>query len=132
MESRFLRTGPVEPPSREGPPPFVRMVVAGIGRLIGMVAVGAGISAGIGVLVGWWKGSDLGQAANLGLYLGGAALVAVPLLSWGGQSMSSGGYEILEVSTDPEYRRLHQSKRGVYLLVGVIVLLLGVLVETQR
>jgi hypothetical protein len=132
MEQRFLRTGAVGAAPRRKVPAYVRFVGAGLARLAGLVAVAAAISAGIGLLVGWLKGSDLGHAANLGLYLGGAALVAVALLSAGGQSFSSGEYVIHDVSADAHARRHHQSKVGVYALVGALVLVLGAVVETLR
>lgn len=132
MEQRFLRTGAVSPPERRRIPAFVRFVAAGLGRLTLLVAAAAGISAGAGLLIGWWKGADLAHAANLGLYLGGATLVGVTLLTAGGQSFSSGEYEIREVETNPELRRYHQSKVGVYLVVGVLLLVLGGVFETLR
>lgn len=132
MEERFLRTrGAVEPERRQWTvPAFVRIVVAGLARLTTLVAVAAGISVGIALLVGAWRGSSLWNAATLGLYVGGALLVAAGALSWGGQSYEVGGYEVREVQTDPEERRRRQSRMGLYVVVGVAQVALGVLLET--
>jgi hypothetical protein len=130
MEQRFLGTGAVEPAARRELPPFVRMVAVGLARFAGVVAGAGAASVGVALLIAWWRDSDLLRAATLGLYLGGAILVAVPLLSWRGRAHSSGGYEHLEIETDAALRREWQSTLGVYVAVGVALLALGVALET--
>lgn len=133
MEERFLRAGrAIEPEQRRpGVPLFLTMMLAGLGRFLALVAVAAAISMGIGLLVGVWRDSDLLRAATIGLYVGGAALVAVGALSWGGQSYDVGGYEVREVAADPDERRLRQSRMGVYVVVGVAQVALAALLESQ-
>ena len=131
MEERFLRTGAVEPRAKERRlPPVARFLAAGITRFVGMVAGAAGVAVGIALIIGWWRDSDLLRAATVGLYVGGAVLVFVPLLSAGGQRFDAGEYEIYEVDTDPETRRLRQSGAWAYVVVGVVLIGLGVLLET--
>ena len=130
MEERFLRTGAVEPAVRRGLPRFGGMVLTGLARFAGLVTVAAGISVGVALLIAWWRGSDLLRSATLGLYLGGALLIVVPLLGAGGRSYSSGDYVIHELDTDPASHRAWQGTMWAYLAVGVTLVGIGIALET--
>ena len=131
MEERFLRTGSIEPRvERRALPPAARFIAAGIGRFVGMVAAAAGVAVGVALLVGWWRDADPLRAATVGLYVGGAVLVFVPLLSAGGQRFEGGGYEYYELDTDPELRRHRQSGAWAYVLIGLTLVGLAVVLET--
>lgn len=67
----------------------------------------------------------LGRSASVGLYVGGAILLVVAALSRG--TMVIGAYG--EYS-GPESIRQSNAIRGAYLLVGLVMIGLGVLVET--
>jgi hypothetical protein len=130
MEERFLRTGAIEPPARRGLPRFARMLLAGLARFAALVTVAAGISVGAAVLIGWGRDSDLWRSATLGLYLGGALLIVVPLLGAGGRSYGSGDYVFYDIETDPEARRAWRGTLWTYLAVGVTLVGLGIVLET--
>ncbi len=132
MAERFLRTGAVQPEQRRGVHPNVKMIAAGIARFAAIVALAAGLSVGISLLIGWQRGSDLWRAAALGLYLGGALLIAIPLLSAGGRTHDTGGgYTYLEIE-GATGRRAWQGTIAVYLAVGLALIGLGILLETLR
>jgi hypothetical protein len=132
MEERFLRTGAVQPArERRAEPTLARVIGRGLLRFLAIVVVAVGVSVGAALLIGHWRGSDLSRAVTLGLYLGGACLIAVPLLSAGGRPLGSGGtYEYMEIPTDPSLRRAWQAQLVVYVAVGLVLIGLGVLVET--
>lgn len=131
MEERFLRSGEAISPERQPRElsPTTSMVVRGLGRLTVLLAIAIALSAGVGVLIGMWTDSDLVRATILGLYVGGAILVAVPVLTWGGRSYSTGAYEVYEVDIDPYMRRRRQGELWVYVFVGLVLVGLGVLLE---
>lgn len=134
MEERFLRRDAGAEVRRTSLHPTAQMVLLGLGRVALYAGAAAGAGAGIGAGVALLRGSDdpLGGAI-LGLYLVGAALVGVPLVSWSGRSYSSGGgYEFYEVETDPASRRAWQGQLGAYLLIGMIVIGMGVVLEVLR
>ena len=124
MEERFMRTGAVEPRAeRREVPGVVRFLGAGLLRLFAYTAVAVALAGGAGVAWGLVSGSDdLVRSFTLGLYVGGAAMVALGLLSAGrpieyrgeyGESLGPGG----------------GSGTGAIVVVGVIVVLLGVAFE---
>ena len=134
MEERFLRTGEAvspERPKRELSP-TTSMIVRGLGRLAAFVAIAVSVCVGTALLIGMWTDSDLWRAATLGLYVGGAILIAVPLLSWGGRSYSTGAYEAYEIELDAAARRRRQGELWVYVLIGLALVGLGVLLEVLR
>ena len=127
MEERFLRAGAVEPlVARRRLPRFVRYIGAGLLRLLAWTAIAAGIAGGAGVAYGALSGSaDLWRSVALGLYVGGAAMVTLGLLTGGrpmhyrgelGESLGRGG----------------GGGVGAVVLVGVLVVLLGVAVDVLR
>lgn len=133
MEERFMRRDAGAKAHRSSLHPRAQMVLLGLGRVALYAGAAAGAGAGIGAGVALLRGSDdpLGGAI-LGLYLAGAALVGVPLVSWSGRSYSGAGYEFYEVETDPASRRAWQGQLGAYLLIGMIVIGVGVLLEVLR
>ncbi len=77
MEERFLREGPVQPdaePRRRHP--RAEFLLAGLTRFVFITAGAATLSAALGLLAGWLTNSDLLRYLTLGLYAGGAILVA--------------------------------------------------------
>lgn len=126
MEERFLRAGAVEPEKRERRKPH--WFLAGLLRFFAIVALSAGASVALGFLLGLWLDWDSARSVTLGLYLGGALMVGVGGLSWGGQGMDTGGYTFYEEMSGGE-RLMHQCRMGVYVLIGVIVIGLGVAAE---
>ena len=131
MEERFLGRGGVEP-ERSGLNPTVRMLLVGIARFIAYVAVAAAVSVGIAVALAALRGGDLWRAATLGLYVGGALLVVLPLFSWSGRTGSIGGYDVYEIPVDATARRHWQSQLVAYLAIGLAVIGLGILLEVVR
>jgi hypothetical protein len=130
VEERFGGKGLSRPgPDDGGVSPLGTVIAKGLVRFAAVVAAAAGVSIGVALAVAWWRDSAYVRAAVLGLYLGGAALIAVPVFSWGGRSYSAGGYEYYEVETDPAARRAWQSRLGVYVAVGLAVIGLGFLLE---
>jgi len=131
MEERFLSIG--EPISPERPRhelgPEGKVLVGGLRRFAVFVGIAAGISVGLAVGIALLRGSDVTRAASLGLYLGGAALVAVPVFSWGGRGV--GGYVTYDLDElSPQARRRWQGEHAAYLVIGVTLVLLGILLET--
>jgi hypothetical protein len=85
LEERFLGAGAVEPRAdRRRVPGFVRLLAAGILRLVVYTAIAAAI-AGVGGLVwGALRGSDdLLHSFVVGLWVGGAAMVGIAALTGG-------------------------------------------------
>ncbi len=127
MEERFLRSGAVEPRAeRRRLPGFVRFVGAGLLRLFAWTTVAVAITGGAGLAWGALRDSDdLLRSFTLGLYVGGAAMVGLALLSGG---------------RDIEYRGDLGEKLGpgggggvgAVALVGVLVILVGVAIEVVR
>jgi hypothetical protein len=77
MEERFLRGGAVQPeaePRRRHP--RTEFLLAGLRRFVLITAGAAALSAGLGLVAGWLTNSDLVRYLTLGLYVGGAILVA--------------------------------------------------------
>ena len=126
---RFLRTGPVEPERRRVAPPGSSQLVHGLLRYVAFVAIAAGVSVGIALLIGLWTDSSFARAASLGLFLGGALLIAVPVFQGGMPPMSQPevGYEKFDLSA--QARRSWQAQAWGYLAIGLSLIGLGVLVE---
>jgi hypothetical protein len=83
----------------------------------------------VGVLLGQWRDWGFVRSVVYGLYVGGAVLVAVAFSQTSGGVAS--GEHVSEYGADasPEARRARQAHSGPYLIVGVIVLLLGMLLD---
>jgi hypothetical protein len=126
MEERFLSGAPVHPEAELRERPFLRMVALGLARLAGLVAVAAAIAAGFGLLIGWLRGDDLWTAVTYAFYVGGVMLVGFAMLSGGRQVQWRG-----ELGEDlgPGGGTISQS--ALMVLVGIALLLLGVLVDSQ-
>ncbi|MGH3104627.1 MAG: hypothetical protein ACRDN6_11095 [Gaiellaceae bacterium] len=73
------------------------------------------------------KDADLWYAATLGLYLGGAVLIGVAVLSFGGRNRLD-----YAVTGDVEAFKRSQSGGWVYVLVGLVLIGLGILLDSQR
>jgi len=128
MQQRFLNAGAVEPRKEARERRQRHWLVAGLTRLAIILAVAIGASLAIGFLLGRSREWDSAKSVTYGFYLGGAALLGVGFLGWGGQTYQSGGYVILENATGAE-RLMHQNKMAVYVLVGLVIIGLGVLTE---
>ena len=85
MEDRFLREGAIEARAeRRKVPASIRFLAAGIGRLVAYTVIAGAITGGIGLVWGLIRGSDdLLYSFVLGLWLGGAAMFAVGVLTGG-------------------------------------------------
>ena len=85
MEERFLREGAIEPrPEPRKVPGFIGFLAAGIRRLVIYTVIAGLITGGIGLVWGLLRGSDdLLHSFVLGLWLGGAAMFAVGVLTGG-------------------------------------------------
>ena len=126
MEERFLHGAPVQPEAERRERPFLRMVGLGLARLVGLIAAAAAIAAAIGLAIGWLRGDDLWTAVTYAFYLGGVILVAFAVLGGGrevhwrdelGEDLGPGGGTI--------------SQSALMVFIGIALLLLGVLVESQ-
>lgn len=85
MEERFLREGAIEPrPEPRKVPGSIGFLAAGIRRLVIYTVIAGLITGGIGLVWGLLRGSDdLLHSFVLGLWLGGAAMFAVGVLTGG-------------------------------------------------
>ena len=85
MEDRFLREGAIEPrPEPREVPGFIRLLAAGIRRLVAYTVISGVIAGGLGLVWGLIRGSDdLLHSFVLGLWLGGAAMVGIAVLTGG-------------------------------------------------
>ena len=126
MEERFLHGAPVQREAERRKRPFLRMVGLGLARLVGLIVAAAAIAAGIGLAIGWLRGDDLWTAVTYAFYLGGVILVAFAVLG-GGREVNWRG----ELGEDlgPGGGTISQSALMVF--IGIALLLLGVLVESQ-
>ena len=121
MEDRFLREGAIEPRAEPRKVPgFIRFLAAGIRRLVTYTVIAGVIAGGIGLVWGLLRGSDdLLHSFVLGLWLGGAAMFAVGVLTGGrdtryvgrlGEDLGEGG----------------GSEMRVALVVGLILIGIGI------
>jgi hypothetical protein len=86
MEERFLGGGPVHPEAdRLERGPRTQMLLAGLRRFAIFTAAAAAAAAGLGVLAAYLRGGDLVRGASLGLYVGGALLVAFAAFTFSNQ-----------------------------------------------
>jgi hypothetical protein len=87
MEERFLGEGAIEPRAQRRREPgggFIRFLAAGMRRLVIWTVISGAIAGGIGLVWGLVRGSeDLLHSFVLGLWLGGAAMVAIAALTGG-------------------------------------------------
>jgi hypothetical protein len=85
MEDRFLREGAIEPRAdRRKVPGFIRFLAAGIRRLVTYTVIAGAIAGGLGLAWGLIRGSDdLLHSFVLGLWLGGAAMFGIAVLTGG-------------------------------------------------
>ena len=126
MEERFLAGAPIHAETTRRERPFLRMVGMGLARLVGLIAVAAAIAAGAGLLIGWLRGDDLWTAVTYALYIGGVILVGFALLGGGRQVQWRGEFG---EDLGPGGGTISQSALMVF--IGIVLLLLGVLVESQ-
>lgn len=106
---------------------FPRWILTGLLRLFVWVLVVSGVSVGIALLIGHFRGSDPSRSVPVGLYIGGAALTLVAMGGFGGRTVYGTG-DAEGLRNDLNMRRA-QSIRGVYLLVGLLVIGLGILFD---
>jgi hypothetical protein len=128
MEDRFLGTGAVHPETEKRERPLLRIVAVGLARLVGLVAAAAAVAAGFGLVIGWLRGDDLWTAVTYAFYIGGVLLVAFAMLGGGrgevqwrgelGEDLGPGGSTI--------------SQGVLMIFVGLVLLALGVLLESQK
>jgi hypothetical protein len=101
----------------------------GLLRFLVIVAVAAGASAIVGVLLGQWRDWGFVRSVVYGFYVGGAVLVAVAFSQTTGGVASGEQVSVYGPDASPEARRSRQARAGPYLAVGVVVLLLGMLLD---
>jgi hypothetical protein len=123
MQERFGGTGAVHPEQRKRR--FPDGIAFAALRLFLWVLVASAICIGLGLLIGHFKHSDPSRSVPVGLYIGGATLM---LVSFGG---ALSGRSFSRVAWDPnalhdEMARRYEPGRGVYVLVGLLVIGLGV------
>ena len=121
MEERFLREGAIEPrPEPRKVPGFIGFLAAGIRRLVTYTVIAGLITGGIGLVWGLLRGSDdLLHSFVLGLWLGGAAMFAVGVLTGGRETRYVGrlGEDLGEGGG---------SEMRVALVVGLILIGIGI------
>lgn len=103
--------------------------LGGLRRLLVIVGIAVGASAIVGIVLGQWREWGFFRSVVYGLYVGGAVLVAVAFSQTSGGVVS--GEQVSQYGADasPEARRVRQARAGPYLAVGVVVLLLGMLLD---
>jgi hypothetical protein len=127
MEDRFLRDGAIEPRAeRRNVPGFIPFLAAGIGRLVAYTVIAGAIAGGLGLVWGLIRGSDdLLHSFVLGLWLGGAAMVGIAVLTGGrdiryvdklGEDLGEGG----------------GSEMGAILAVGLILFGIGIGIDVLQ
>lgn len=128
MEERFLHAGAVEPRKESRERRERHWLFAGLIRLGVILALAIGGSLVIGFLLGRARDWETARSVTYGFYIGGAALLGVGFLGWGGQQYEGGGYVFYENATGVE-RVMHQNTMAAYVLIGLVVVGLGVLTE---
>ena len=127
MEDRFLREGAIEPRvERREVPGFIRLLAAGIRRLVTYTVIAGAIPGGLGLVWGLIRGSDdLLHSFVLGLWLGGAAMFGIAALTGGrdiryvgelGEDLGEGG----------------GSEMGAILAVGLILIGIGIGIDVLQ
>ena len=127
MEDRFLREGAIEPRAeRREVPGFIRLLAAGIRRLVIYTVIAGAITGGLGLVWGLIRGSDdLLHSFVLGLWLGGAAMFGIAALTGGrdiryvgelGEDLGEGG----------------GSEMGAILAVGLILIGIGIGIDVLQ
>jgi hypothetical protein len=127
MEDRFLRDEANEPRAdRREVPSFIRLLAAGIGRLVAYTLIAGAIAGGLGLVWGLIRGSDdLLHSFVLGLWFGGAAMVGIAVLTGGrdiryvgrlGEDLGEGG----------------GSEMGAILAVGLILFGIGIGIDVLQ
>jgi hypothetical protein len=101
----------------------------GLLRLFVIVAVAAVASAIVGVLLGQWRDWSFVRSVVYGFYVGGAVLVAAAFSQTSGGIVSSEHVSGHGPDASPEARRARQASAGLYLAMGVVVLLLGMVLD---
>jgi hypothetical protein len=128
MQERFLAgIGAIHPETRKRSG-FPRWLAVGVLRLLLWVLVVSAICVGLGLLIGHFRGSDPSRSVPVSLYIGGATLM---LVSFGGALSGRTSYRVAwdQTLTHDEMVRRYQAGRGVYVLVGVLVVALGFLFD---
>ena len=127
MEDRFLREGAIERRAeRREVPGFIRLLAAGIRRLVTYTVIAGAITGGLGLVWGLVRGSDdLLHSFVLGLWLGGAAMFGIAALTGGrdiryvgelGEDLGEGG----------------GSEMGAILAVGLILIGIGIGIDVLQ
>jgi hypothetical protein len=127
MQERFLGGSAGIHPERKGRTLVPRWILFGLLRLFVWVLVASGISVGLALLIGHFRGSDPSRSIPVGLYVGGAALTALSIGGAGGRSTYASG-DAQGLPSDLNLRRVH-ALRGAYVLVGLAVIGVGILFD---
>jgi hypothetical protein len=129
MEERFLSEGAIEPRAERRRVPgagFIRFLAAGIGRLVAYTAIAGAIAGGVGLVWGLVKGSeDLLHSFVLGLWVGGAAMVAIAALT-GGRDIKYRGELGEDLGTGGG------AGMGAILVVGLILIGIGIGIDVLQ
>lgn len=126
MEERFMRSGAVEPtPDRREVHPTASMLLAGIRRFLLLTAGVAAVAAGLGVLVGYLRGGDLGRYVTLALYVGGGILVAFGAFTFSSEPRQWVGEWGEDLGTGSD-----AGEAGAFVAVGVALIGIGLALDT--
>ena len=129
MEDRFLREGAIEPRAERRRIPgagFIRFLAVGIRRLVAYTVIAGAIAGGLGLIWGLLRGSeDLLHSFVLGLWLGGAAMIAIAALT-GGREIQYRG----ELGED--LGKGGGSEMGGILAVGLILIGIGIGIDVLQ
>jgi hypothetical protein len=126
MEDRFLREGPVEPPTEGRIGGFMRFLAAGFARLVAYAVIAGVIAGGGGLVWGALRGSDdLLHSFVLGLWFGGTAMVVIAVLT-GGRTIQYRG------RLGEDLGRGGGSEMGAILVVGIILVGIGIGIDVLQ
>jgi multisubunit Na+/H+ antiporter MnhB subunit len=126
MEERFLATGAVQPHADRREHTFARLVAAGLLRLAVYLVVALALAAGVGLLFGWWRGSDMATTVSYAYYISGVAIVIWALATGGRQVQWRGEYG---EDLGPGGTTINAS--ALLLVVAVVLLVAGAVVEAR-
>jgi hypothetical protein len=126
MEERFLATGAVQPDADRREHSFGRMLAAGLVRLAVYLAAAIATTAGIGLLVGWWRGGDMTKNVAYAYYISGVAIIVWAMATGGRQVQWRGEYG---EDLGPGGATINES--ALLLVVAVVLLVCGGVVEAR-
>jgi hypothetical protein len=128
MQERFLREPGAVHPDRKRRRWVPRWLVFGLLRLCLWVLLISAVAIGLGLLVGHIRGTDPSRSIPLSLYIAGTAVM---LVTFGGALSGRNLYRVAwdESTANDEIARRVQAGRGVYAIVGALVIGLGILFD---